>query len=409
MTRVSALGISLFDQSVGVLVRYKDGVTELVFDPDYRSDANRYTLTTGQLKDEKILDSRHRRSTRITPILANLLPEGALRSHYVSELKTHEDDDFALLAALGSDLPGGITARPLNSLPPWFTAGGSVIESDDYKLPETVQKFSLAGVQMKFSSDRVDGRFTIGDDRDWIIKTPSTRHPHVPENEFSVMSLAKAVGISVPKFELIELSDISNLPDVNLPKEHHAYAIKRFDRENGNRVHMEDFAQVFDLYPGDKYKKANYEKIGRILYTESIDGLGDLQEMARRLIVNILLGNGDAHLKNWTVLFPDRKVPALSPAYDIVSTVVYIPGDHYSALNMGREKDWNNITLNHFYYWIERVGPPKRVIERVLNDVIEIATDVWPSMLKDLPMHEPHKIKLTKHIDHYIKQLANMP
>lgn len=81
---------------------------------------------------------------------------------------------------------------------------------------------------------------------------------------------------------------------------------------------MEDFAQVLVKYPHEKYNSANYEQIGRVLYEFSGDALADVQQFARRLLVNILLANGDAHLKNWSLQYEDKVTPRLSPAYDIV-------------------------------------------------------------------------------------------
>ncbi len=158
---------------------------------------------------------------------------------------------------------------------------------------------------MKFSSSRQDGRFNIvnetGDDS-WIIKTPSTVHQNVPENEYSSMRLAAAIGVEIPDIELIALSALDNLSDIQLPNESVAYAIRRFDRGPQGRIHTEDFAQIFELYAHDKYGKQNFEQIGAALYRYGNAGLVDIQQMARRLLANILLANGDAHLKNWTVI-----------------------------------------------------------------------------------------------------------
>ena len=147
------------------------------------------------------------------------------------------------------------------------------------------------------------------------------------------------VGINIPEIKLVELDRLDNLPQINLPDEKFAFAIKRFDREENSRIHMEDFAQVLVKYPHEKYNSANYEQIGRILYDFSGDGLSDAQQFARRLLVNILLANGDAHLKNWSLLYADQVTPRLSPGYDIVTTNVYIDGERQYALNLGKTKD----------------------------------------------------------------------
>ena len=86
----------------------------------------------------------------------------------------------------------------------------------------------------------------------------------------------------------------NNLPSIQLPDEAHAYAIRRFDRSARGRIHTEDFAQVFEFFAHDKYGKANYEQVANALYRYGAGGLGDIQQMARRLLANILLANGDA-------------------------------------------------------------------------------------------------------------------
>lgn len=106
------------------------------------------------------------------------------------------------------------------------------------------------------------------------------------------------VGVDIPEIKLVELDKLQNLPPINLPDEKLAFAIKRYDRNGNQRIHAEDFAQVLVKYPHSKYDSASYEQIGRVIYGYSGDALADIQQLARRLLVNILLANGDAHLKN---------------------------------------------------------------------------------------------------------------
>ena len=133
---------------------------------------------------------------------------------------------------------------------------------------------------------------------------------------------------------------------------------------NGNeRIHMEDFAQVLVKYPHQKYNSANYEQVGKVLYDFSGDGLADAQQYARRLLVNILLANGDAHLKNWSLLYQDKITPRLSPAYDIVTTSVYIEDETKYALNLGKTKEWFTVTTANFQAWADKSGIPWRAIK----------------------------------------------
>lgn len=258
----------------------------------------------------------------------------------------------------------------------------------------------LAGVQMKFSMKEKEGRYNLtkGNELgDWIIKTPSTKHRHVPLNEYTAMSLAALAGIDIPDIKLVDLDKLDNLPPINLPEERQAFAIKRFDRDGRRRIHMEDFAQLLVKYPHEKYNSANYEQIGRVVYDYSGEGLADVQQLARRLLVNVLLANGDAHLKNWSLIYPDQITPRLSPAYDIVTTRVYIENESEFALNLGKNKRWYATTMSHFRSWAEKSGIPWRVIKPHLDDTMEKARTLWPKALEDLPMADAHKRTVKTH------------
>lgn len=207
--------------------------------------------------------------------------------------------------------------------------------------------------------------------------------------------------MTIPDIELIQLSQLDNLPDIRLPNEKFAYAIRRFDRakENGNltRIHTEDFAQVFGSYSHEKYLHQNQEMIGAALYKYSANGLADIQQMARRLVANILIGNGDAHLKNWSLIYSDRMRPMLSPAYDIVATHVYMQNEHTLAFKMGRQNDWYQMTMGSFEIWSERIGVSWPAIKVHVVDAVEKARAHWPQLLNSLPMIDNHKAKMRNH------------
>jgi len=342
------------------------------------------------------------KNQRLHPVLSNLLPEGALRELIAQGLKTHIDNEFQILSYLGQDLPGALVATPLapEAVPGDLIAPSGKTRVVRFSAENPANRFSLAGVQMKFSMKEKDGRYNLtkgGDLGDWIIKTPSTRHRHVPLNEYTAMYLAKIAGVTIPEIKLIGMDKLDNLPQINLPGEDLAFAIKRFDRNGGNRIHMEDFAQVLVKYPHQKYDSANYEQIGRILYQYTENGLADAQQLARRLLVNILLANGDAHLKNWSLLYPNQITPELSPAYDIVTTNVYMENETEQALNLGRTKQWYTVTMAHFEHWSNKTGVPWRAIKPHLDDTMEKARALWPEALQGLPMDDIHKEKLKGH------------
>lgn len=401
---VQALALMLHQVRIGVLAHYSGDKNILTFDPQYLAlpEASRPLFTLRQRAHPGYLEQVLMSSQRLPPVLSNLLPEGALRSWLAQSLKTHVDEEFPLMAWAGANLPGALEARALaaNEIPAWALTSRGELEAVQIDVGLDTQKFSLAGVQMKFSSLRKDGRFNISSQvgaDSWIIKTPSTVHRNVPENEYTAMRLAQAIGVDIPDIELVALGQLDNLPDIRLADEPYAYAIRRFDRSESGRVHTEDFAQIFELYAHDKYRGKNYDQIAAYLYDWGSDPLADVQQMARRLLANILLANGDAHVKNWSMIYPNQTGVRLSPAYDIVTTRVYIPGESEVALNMAREKRWAMISMQTFERWAERVGIPWPAIRVHLLDAIDKARTLWPGLLDNLPMVAEHQSVLRQH------------
>ncbi|ODN65973.1 type II toxin-antitoxin system HipA family toxin [Methylophaga muralis] len=406
VNEIQVLELSLHDELVGYLAGLQNGRNVLTFADSFRHNPNRstFSLITHPTFPtvEKILSEPWVKHQRLHPTLSNLLPEGALRELITQNKKIHIDDEFHLFSTLGHDLPGAIVAKPMDPdrVPESILNTHGQAKAIGFKAEEGDNKFSLAGVQIKFSMKERDGRYNLtkgGELGDWIIKTPSTKHKNVPLNEFTAMSLAKLVGVDIPEIKLVELNKLDNLPQIKLPDENHAFAIKRFDRNAEQRIHMEDFAQILVKYPHEKYNSANYEQLGRIIYGFSGDGMADVQQFARRLLINILLANGDAHLKNWSLYYPDKKTPRLSPAYDIVTTNVYMDDEVKFALNLGKTKEWYNVSLSHFELWATKSGVPWRAIKSHLDDVMEKARALWPQALNDLPMDDEHKVKLREH------------
>ncbi len=403
---VNVLKLTLHSRLVGYLAGFKNGRNVLRFAEEFTGDPVRPTFSLithpNFPRAEKVLSEPWARNQRLHPVLSNLLPEGSLRELIAQGLKVHVDNEFSIFSYLGEDLPGALVATPMepDDVPDSVLTTHEKVKAVKFKKSDQENKFSLAGIQMKFSMKEKDGRYNLpkGDTLgDWIIKTPSTKHKNVPLNEYTSMSLAAMVGIDIPEIKLVDLDKLDNLPQINLPDEKQAFAIRRFDRSEDERIHMEDFAQILVRYPHQKYDSANYEQIGRVIYEYSGDGLADAQQLARRLLVNILLANGDAHLKNWSLLYQDQITPRLSPAYDIVTTSAYIEDERKYALTLGKTKDWYTVTAANFQSWANRAEIPWRAIKPHLGDVMDKARSLWTDALKDLPMDEAHKEGLKIH------------
>ena len=401
---VNVLELTLHGMKVGYLTGYKDGRNVLTFTPEFTGGSSRPTFTLTTHPDfpnvKNLLAKPWSKRQRLHPVLSNLLPEGVLRELLAQSLKIHIDNEFELLARLGEDLPGAliVTVAEPDDVPGYALATrAKAIKAD---IRSGAKHFSLAGVQMKFSMREQDGRYRMaesGDLGDWIIKTPSTRHKLVPLNEFTAMRLAQTAGVDIPDIRLVEMGAIDKLPAINLPEEKFAFAIRRFDRAGEKRIHTEDFAQVLAKYPQQKYDGPNYEQIGKIIYQYTGDSLRNAQQFARRLLVNILLANGDAHLKNWSLIYPDTLTPELSPAYDLVITRVYMGDEREYALNLDRNKDWYKTTFSHFKAWANKAGIPWKAIKPQLDETLDKARAFWPKFLDDLPADHAHKKQLKEH------------
>lgn len=391
---VRQLGVWLGAESVGRLIL--DDTSRCVFQLDvaYRQRYPRPVL--GQQFEDDPHRPRHARA-RLPAWFANLLPEGALRELMERDIGTAE---FDLLQHLGNDLPGAV--RVVAESPETDELLPTAIDEMEHGSthPPAGWHFSLAGVQLKFSALRTGRGMTVpvsGQGGDWILKLPDLRFPEVPANECATMRWAAACGIETPELELITLSQISGLPTHNVPRtETRALAVRRFDRPaTEQRVHMEDFAQILDLFPQEKYAKYNYETIARL--TLSLTGEVGLADLIRRLVFLLASGNGDAHHKNWSLLYPDGLHPVLSPAYDQVATVLYLPNDGL-ALNLGRSKRWEDMRLDTFRRLARKIDMDEpRLVEWTQHAVADIR-QAWRDHAPDFGYSAEALAHLTTHM-----------
>lgn len=404
MPETRVLKILLGDVSVGHLSGFSDGRSLFSFDDSYvRLGASRpvLSLSFNPPRDEQVTEHKlgqvYSSRMRLPTFFSNLLPEGVLREYIVKRLKIHHDHEFDLLAALGANLPGAVRAVAADDPPRTIDLRDSAAAAMDAATP---LKFSLGGSQLKFSMIEHGGRFTLQEGaEEWIVKPPHPVHPNVPANEYAMMRLAAAVGIQTPEVKLVKLQDLDldELRDLTIPQgESWAYAVKRYDRTAAGRVHVEDFAQVFSVYADQEYRATNYDTIGRLIFDLLPNRFEQLAEFIRRLAVHILIGNGDAHLKNWSVIYRDRVTPRLSPVYDLVSTVSYVANDTL-ALNLGREKRFASIDRIHFDRLARRIDAPPKFVLDVVEETVAMARKAWPGVMAEVGLAENIRRPLERH------------
>ena len=387
MADVNVLDVLLHDEPIGTLTRVDGDRILFAFKDAYVADENRPVLGLG-FKDQlgALITAFRPTRIRVMPFFSNLLPEGHMRTYLAERAGVKPVREFFLLWVLGMDLPGAITIRPADG-EAWPLDDHDTADDGDDDRRNNALRFSLAGVQLKFSAiDEAVGGLTIpakGIGGSWIVKLPSREFAGVPENEFSMMTLARLIGMDVPAIRLVDIDAIRNLPDGIGTLKGQALAIERFDRLPGGAVHMEDFAQIFGVYPEEKYENASARSIGRVIGAEG--GEADVAEFIRRLTFNTLIGNADMHLKNWSLIYPDRRHAALAPAYDFVSTIAYIQ-DGKSALKFSRTKSFTEYSEDELSHLAAKARLPEKLVLDTARETVALFHQYWHAEKANLPL-----------------------
>lgn len=265
----------------------------------------------------------------------NLLPEEPARSTLAARFHLGPSDTFGLLGALGKECAGALVIQEPDS-DPGFTVGdpSSVTPINDYGIASSLRalphsplgvsnevRISLAGAQNKLLLTRLeDGRWALPTGRvpsTHILKPPiaDQRFPFSVDNEYFCMRLASNAGLAVAEVERLEFDDIPVL------------AIKRFDRrwETGRliRIHQEDICQATGIPVTQKYQADGGPSLKQIAGILSDYGThADLISLLKLMTFNVVVGNCDAHGKNFTLIHLDGGI-RLAPGYDLMSTLCY--------------------------------------------------------------------------------------
>ena len=376
-----SLGVWLGDRRIGTITNLPGDYNLFAFDADYLDDDHPPVLSQNFIGPSgatvRIVPRTHRVSP---PFFANLLPEedSLLRAIVARQQKINRTRDFPFFPALGLDLPGAVIMRD-----------PEIADLDDDPVLDTgarrehALRFSLAGMQPKFSASMIGNRLTLpvrGIGGDWIAKLPTNTWRRLPENEYAVMSLARAIGLDVPRVELVELDSVEGLPEelpaLRTEEPRIVYAIARFDRlAGGGRVHVEDFNQIAGQPPADKYDHKSTHWIANVIAT--LCPTEDVDEFVRRLVFGVCVGNNDMHLKNWAVTYPDGRNARLAPMYDFVCTRAYFPTAPLT-LTIGGERAFDRIDRTALRAFAERAEISTKRTLIVAGETVAALRDAWP-------------------------------
>ena len=422
MADYQVLDVRLHGESIGTLTRLGRDRIVFSFDPGHADDPERATLSLSfQDPFGHLVTDIPPTRTWAPPFFSNLLPEGPLREYLARGAGIDPRREFPLMATLGQDLPGAVMAVPLDTGSGSASRAGRRAGSrlrasadglvargtpDSVHDPATAQpppfRFSLPGVQLKLSATMAaTGRLTIpaqGVGGSWIVKLPSAAFPGLPEQEHAMMTLAGRVGIEVPETRLVPVDSISNLPrGMGVAGGETALAVRRFDRsDDGTPVHVEDFAQVLGAYPEQKYVKAGYRDIAEVLGR----AIGDdaVCEFIRRVVFCVLIGNGDAHLKNWALIYPDGRTPALAPAYDLVSTIAFLDDDRMALEWVGGVRRFADLSEGMLRQLASSARVPQTMVVRMARHTVERFMEVWGEAKADVGVPEGAAKAINAHL-----------
>ena len=178
------------------------------------------------------------------------------------------------------------------------------------RVSQTAGKTSISGVQIKASVKLNPANKQVeisAEGGTHILKPEPTEYPELPQNENLAMNMAHELKMKVPAHSLFKMADGK-----------FCYIIKRFDRiSDGDKVHKEDMAQLLEL-PTDAKYSGSLEAVGNVIKTHTANPYLELFDFFQRVIFNFAIGNGDMHLKNWSLLTPATGGNSLAQCYDFV-------------------------------------------------------------------------------------------
>jgi serine/threonine-protein kinase HipA len=258
---------------------------------------------------------------------------------------------------------------------------------------EMAGRVSLSGVQKKIALGLERGtlRVVSSTDGQFILKPQTEEYPDLPQNEQLNTLIARSIGLRTASTGLVRLSDDSL-----------AFLSRRFDRQEGRRLPMEDFCQLAEKLPRDKYQ-SSYESCVKLLRSFSDEWIADGAELLRVVLFSWWVGNNDLHLKNLSLLAEDGRY-RLSPCYDLLSTAI-VGLDDRLALTIGGQH-----TKVRSGDWIElggRAGLSPRAMEREVLRMLK-GLEKALSLLERVPMRADLVANFLAHLRERIGPLADL-
>jgi len=317
------------------------------------------------------------------PFFGGLLPEESQREAVAQVLGVSRANDFALLDRLGGDVAGALQLLPPDETPRDESGPFTPKPLDEDGLARVLEalpvrpllageeglRLSLAGAQAKLPVVLVDGAIALpapGQPTTHILKPPIARFPATTENEAFIMGLARAVGLEVAP---VEVRSVQNRPFL---------LVRRYDRvvDGGSvrRIHQEDFCQALGVPPETKYAAEGgpgFKECFGLLRGVAARPAVDVLKLLDAAIFNLIVGNADAHGKNFSLLY-DAPGPRLAPLYDLLSTIAYPELSPKLAMKIGRRATLEELDARAWAAFAADAGLGLPLVRRRMRDLASL-------------------------------------
>ena len=382
----ATLGVYLGAEPIGTLERL--GPTRYALTYDDRA-VQRHGEGAVVLSASLPVRSERYPNAQTKPFFEGLLPEGVVRQEIARTVGVSEANGFGLLEALGADCAGAVVvlgpetaAERAEGEIRWLTEDEIAERLRELPrrplgaAPDEGIRLSLAGAQHKLLITRAPngrmGQPVHGTPSTHIVKPGQDAYPDVVANEAFCLRVASCAGLDAAHTEIQAFGGIETL------------VIERYDRTfSGSgtivRLHQEDFCQALGILPAAKYEQEggpSFSAIAGLL--RELGSARDLGAFARAVLVAFLLGNSDAHGKNFALLYDEPGRVRLAPVYDIVSTAVYPELTTRLAMSVAgvddparvRRPAWDEMLRDAGY------GTPSGQLQREVGRILDCARAV---------------------------------
>jgi serine/threonine-protein kinase HipA len=362
----ASLAVFLGEERWGAIERR--GPSRYRFTYDAQAYAS-YTLDGAILSASLPMQPEPFPPSRTAPFFEGLLPEGAVRVALAKKFGLSQEDGFGLLAELGAECAGAVAVRPDGEQSQSRTEWGTRLLSEEEmealveELPRRPLgvsaepgglRLSLGGIQDKLVLVRTPlgqfGQPTGGAPSTCLLKPDYGHYEDLAVNESFCMQVAARAGLDAASTELLAIGKTPCL------------YVERFDRTAAGvgevaRIHQEDMCQALGILPAAKYEENGGPSVAAIV--DLLRSLGGpraavfINVFVRAVALNFLLGNSDAHGKNFSLLYEPERGVRLAPLYDVVSTAVYADVTDLMAMRIGGIADPDGVDLG---VWRQMAG-----------------------------------------------------